>query len=105
MNYKLKFMITAEVSVVPLGVGTSVSGEVRKFIQKLRKSGLRVMPGPMCTAVEAGSVKDLFDAVEKAHNSLFEDGTKRVITTIKIDDRRDKDSRLKQKLDAIERSL
>ena len=94
-------MITAEVSVVPIGVGTSESRAVKKFIEGLKKSGLKVFPGPMCTAIETERVEELFDAIGEAHNDLFEEGFQRIITTIKIDDRRDKKSTIKHKLEAI----
>jgi uncharacterized protein (TIGR00106 family) len=94
-------MITAEVSVVPIGRGTSVSREVKDFVQRLRESGLKVVPGPLGTAVEAKNTGELFDALEKAHNACFSNDVKRIITTVKIDDRRDKDSSLDYKLKAI----
>ena len=96
-------MITAEVSVVPVGVGTSVGRIVKSFIQLLRKSGLKVIVGPASTAVEARNTKELFEIIDKAHNQLFDGSTvKRLITTIKIDDRRDKNSTLEYKLKAIQ---
>ncbi len=94
-------MITAELSVVPIGVGTSESRAVKKFIERLKKSGLKVFPGPMSTAIETDDVAELFGAIDEAHNDLFEEGFQRIITTIKIDDRMDKQSTIKHKLEAI----
>jgi uncharacterized protein (TIGR00106 family) len=94
-------MITAEVSVVQVGSGTSESEVVKKFIEGLNKSKLKIIPGSMCTAVEARNTSQLFEAIDKAHNDLFENGVQRIITTIKIDDRRDIDSTIQHKLEAI----
>lgn len=94
-------MITAEVSVEQIGVGTSESRAVKKFIEGLKKSGLKVFPGSMSTAIETERIGELFDAIEDAHNGLFEEGFQRIITTVKIDDRRDKKSTIKHKLEAI----
>jgi uncharacterized protein (TIGR00106 family) len=94
-------MITAEVSVVQVGSGTSESEVVKKFIEGLNKSKLKIIPGSMCTAVEARNTRQLFEAIDKAHNDLFETGVQRIITTIKIDDRRDIDSTIQHKLEAI----
>jgi uncharacterized protein (TIGR00106 family) len=94
-------MITAEVSVVQIGAGISESEVVKKFIEGLRKSKLKIIPGSMCTAIEARNTGQLFEAIDKAHNGLFENGVERIITTIKIDDRRDRDSTIHHKLEAI----
>jgi uncharacterized protein (TIGR00106 family) len=94
-------MITAEVSVLPVGIGTSVSKVVKRFLNGLRESDLKVVPGPLGTSIEAENLGELFEAIEKAHNSLFSDDVQRVVTSIKIDDRRDKDSTIDYKLKAI----
>jgi len=92
----------ADVSVVPLGEGTSVSRFVKKAVKALDGSGLKVQHGPMSTSLEAGSLDELFSAVRKAHDAVLAAGAKRVVTTIKIDDRRDKDHTMASKLRAIE---
>lgn len=96
-------MIVADVSVVPLGVGTSVSAYVRKAVRALDDSGLRVMHGPMSTSLEAGTVEEVFAAVGRAHDAVIAAGAKRVVTTVKIDDRRDKDHSMASKLGALGR--
>jgi uncharacterized protein (TIGR00106 family) len=94
-------VIVADVSVVPLGVGTSVSAYVKKAVKALDDSGLRVLHGPMSTSLEARTVDEVFAAVKNAHDAVLNAGAKRVLTTIKIDDRRDKDHTMASKLGAI----
>jgi uncharacterized protein (TIGR00106 family) len=94
-------MIVADVSVVPLGEGTSVSPLVRKAVKALDGSGLKAMHGPMSTSLEASSLDELFAAVRQAHEAVFSAGAKRVVTTVKIDDRRDKKHSMASKLDAV----
>jgi len=94
-------MIVADVSVVPLGEGPSVGGLVRKAVRSLDGSGLKTMHGPMSTSLEAGSIDELFAAVKKAHEAVFAAGAMRVVTTIKIDDRRDRDHSMASKMDAV----
>lgn len=89
-------------SVVPLGEGTSVSRFVKKAVNALDASGLKVRHGPMSTSLEARTLDELFAAVRKAHDAVVDAGAKRIITTIKIDDRRDKDHTMASKLNAIE---
>lgn len=96
-------MIVADVSVVPLGVGTSVSAYVKHAVRALDGSGLKVMHGPMSTSLEARTVDEVFAAVKKAHDAVVAAGAKRVVTTVKLDDRRDKDHSMASKLSALER--
>ena len=94
-------MIVADVSVVPLGVGTSVSAFVKEAVKALDGSGLKVIHGPMSTSLEARSLDELFAAVRMAHDAVIAAGAKRVVTTVKIDDRRDKEHTMASKMDAV----
>jgi len=93
-------VIVADISVVPLGEGTSVGALVRKAVKALDESGLKVMHGPMSTSFEAESLEELFAAVRKAHEAVFVAGARRVVTTVKIDDRRDRRHSMASKMDA-----
>jgi uncharacterized protein (TIGR00106 family) len=54
----------------------------------------------MGTNVE-GSLDEVFDIVKKCHTVLAEKGCRRISTTIKIDDRRDKVYTMKEKVDVV----
>jgi uncharacterized protein (TIGR00106 family) len=94
-------MIVAEVSVTVLGEGSSIGRFVQVAVKALRKSGLKTLPGPNCTSVEAGSIDEILGAVKAAHMAVVDTGAKRVVTTLKIDDRRDKPATMETKLRAI----
>lgn len=94
-------MIVAELSLIPMGTGTSASSYVRAVHQVLKDSGLKFVPGPMSTSIEAGSMKEIFEVVEKADAVLAEMGAGRIITTIKIDHRLDKEITIETKMEAI----
>ncbi len=94
-------MIIAEISVVPLGEGTSVSRFVKLVVNELKKSKLKTFSGPMCTSVEAASLDEVFAAVKAAHEAVINAGAKRVVTTLKIDDRRDKQATMITKMEAV----
>jgi len=94
--------IIAEFSVHPIGEGTSVSRYVRAALKELRKQkGLRLMVTPMATVIEAESLSEILQAVHRAHESLFKAGAKRAEFTLKVDDRRDKDRRMEDKVKAV----
>ncbi len=94
-------LIIAEVSIVPLGEGTSVGRYVKAALEALQSSGLNFRVGATSTAVEAGSMQELLSAAASIHEAVFSLGAKRVVTSLKIDDRRDKDARIESKLAAV----
>jgi uncharacterized protein YqgV (UPF0045/DUF77 family) len=55
----------------------------------------------MSTAVEAKSLQELFDLMEKANDKLVQMGVKRIITTIRIDMRLDKEISMQSKLSRV----
>jgi uncharacterized protein (TIGR00106 family) len=99
-------MAIVEVSVVPLGTRTtSVSGYVARAIRILeREADLKHEMTGMGTIIE-GDLDRILAAVRKMHEGVFEEGAARVITTIKIDDRRDKAQTVKGKLASVRKKL
>ena len=95
-------MIIAELTVVPLGTGTpSVSRYVAQAVAALKKMGLKPQITAMGTIIEAAELSVILDAVRKVHETVFEQGALRVVTTLKIDERRDKLGSIEQKLKAV----
>lgn len=88
-------MIIAEVSIFPLGTGMpSVSEYVKVAVRELEASGLKCTPGPMGTTVEAGTAEEAYAAIARAQAAgLRTRGRASVYTVIKMDERRDVESR------------
>lgn len=98
-------MAIVEVAVVPLGTGsTSLSQYVADCYKVLKQSGLKHQLTPMGTIIE-GDLDDILKLVRKLHEVPFAAGALRVSTTIKIDDRRDKNSSMEQKIRSVEKRL
>ena len=55
----------------------------------------------MSTIFEAEDIKEALDAIGAAHEAIFKTGIKRVITLIRIDDRRDKKVSMKNKVESL----
>ena len=91
-----------EINILPLGTETvSVSKYVKDALDILReKNNIQYQVTAMGTIIEARSVKTLLDIAEKMHKSIFADAT-RVVTTIKIDDRKDKKLTIQGKLGSV----
>ncbi len=98
-------MAVVEISVTPLGVGTSVSQYVAGCLQIVRESGIRYQLTPMGTILE-GDIGEILALVARMHESPFAAGAPRVSTLIKIDDRRDRtDHTMAGKVEAVQRRL
>lgn len=98
-------MAVAEVSVVPIGTDTaSVSRNVAHCVRIVEESGLAFELNPMGTVIE-GSIDSILEVVSKMHEGTFGDGVVRVLTTVKIDDRRDKPLTMSGKLEAVRSAL
>jgi uncharacterized protein (TIGR00106 family) len=94
-------MPIAEISIVPIGTtSTSLSSYVAACLEVLEGSGLTYEVHGMGTIIE-GDLKDLFETTLKMHEVPFKAGALRVVTTIKIDDRRDKKTSAKSKVNAV----
>ncbi|MFD3448761.1 MTH1187 family thiamine-binding protein [Microbacteriaceae bacterium 4G12] len=100
-------MAIVDVSIIPIGTGTtSVSEYVAEVHKVLEKNADRVKYKltPMNTIIE-GELSILLDVIAQMHEVPFEKGAARVATTIRIDDRRDKESTMEKKLQAVQSKL
>jgi uncharacterized protein (TIGR00106 family) len=87
----------AEIQVVPLGAGVSVRKEVMRAHAIIKDSGLVVQLHSYGTNVE-GELGLIFETIEKVHETLHAEGTVRLMTSMKIGTRTDKDASLAGKL-------
>ena len=77
-----------EICVYPLGTDDpSISKEVSAVFDVLDSCGLQYEMSVMGTIVE-GSVDELLTLARKLHESVFSETVRRVVTMIRIDDRR-----------------
>ncbi len=99
-------MALLEITVVPLGTeSTSVSKYVAACHKVLEKEeGIEYELTPMGTVIE-GEIDKLFEVAKELHHVPFKEGAKRVSTSMKIDDRRDKVSTIKGKVESVESKL
>jgi uncharacterized protein (TIGR00106 family) len=87
----------AQLSVYPIGVGTSLGRFVRRGVAVIEASGLPYEVGGMSTSVEAPDLETLFDLIKKVHAAHVNEGAQRVVIDLKIDDRRDKKATIASK--------
>jgi uncharacterized protein (TIGR00106 family) len=99
-------MTLAEISVIPLGTETpSVSKYVAQAVKVLQQEeGIKYELTAMGTIVE-GELDNILAVAKKMHEAIFSEGVARVVTTITIDDRRDRSSTMGSKTESLRREL
>ncbi|UCD14119.1 MAG: MTH1187 family thiamine-binding protein [Thermoplasmatales archaeon] len=95
-------MIIAQLSIAPVGKSVSLSRYVKIAIETLKKENIKFETNAMATVFEIEDLDTLFNIVQKAHTSVLASGVERVITELKIDDRRDKNATIKTKLKSVQ---
>jgi uncharacterized protein (TIGR00106 family) len=96
--------VLADLTVVPLGVGISLSRYVAACEKILSEVGLTTRLHAYGTNV-AGDWDVFFGAVRRCHERLHEMGAPRVMTTIKVGTRTDRDQTLEDKIHSVESKL
>ncbi len=98
-------MAMVEISIVPVGTKSpSVSAYVARAIEILEKSGLKYELGPMGTVIE-GDLDIILKVAAEMHRSTFDAECLRVVTNLKIDERRDKPMSMQGKIRAVKKRL
>lgn len=93
----------AEISVVPIGQGVSLSKYIAKAVDIIEKSGLEYKITDMGTII-SGEWDEVMNVVKECHYSIMQDAG-RVLTHITLDERSDKKYKLDDKIKAVERNL
>lgn len=97
-------MITAEISLVPVGSrsGTSMSKEIALAFDAISAiKDLRATLTPLGTQIQSKSMVDILNAINIAHEAVKSSGIKRIISIVHIDERLDKEQNLDQKVDSV----
>jgi uncharacterized protein (TIGR00106 family) len=76
---------------------------VKIVLESLENDKIRYEVGAMSTVIEIDDLDKLFEIVKKAHQKVIDAGAKRVLTDLKIDDRKDKDATIATKLESVTR--
>ena len=96
--------VIADLCVVPLGVGVSVSKEVAACERVLREAGLSVRLHAYGTNIE-GEWDDVFAAVKRCHEVLHQMGVQRITSTLRFGTRIDRAQTIDDKVRSVEEKL
>jgi uncharacterized protein (TIGR00106 family) len=115
-----QMIVHAEISVIPIGSATIISNELReKEIKPTSMSkeiavafeaisqikDIKIMLTSMGTQIESNNIQNVLKAVEAAHQAIKEIGVKRIISTVRIDERLDKAYTLEDKVKSVKEKL
>ena len=99
-------MITAELIIIPIGTSkTSLSEYIAAAVAALDSDGIKYELTGMGTLLESDDLGKIFSAITAAHEAVFENGAERVATSIKIDERRDEERTIKDKISSVNQKL
>jgi len=100
-------LIHAEISVYPIGTSnTSVSFYIAKGIESIQNmEGIRYQINPMGTVLESDSIDKIYGASKSIMEVVHNLGVNRVEVILKIDSRRDKERKLEDKMESINKYL
>ena len=119
MTSKVQPLVHAEISVIPIfGSGaavaesdpesdTGMSKQIAIAFDAIRRvKDVNAILTPMGTQIETGRFENILKAIEAAHQSLrTTSGIKRIVSTIRIDERLDKSATLEDKVKSVKEKI
>jgi uncharacterized protein (TIGR00106 family) len=96
--------VIADLCVVPIGVGVSVSEHVAACQRVLQEAGLKTHVHSYGTNIE-GEWDAVFAAIKRCHEVVHAMGAPRISTTIKVGTRTDREQSMEEKVDSVRRKL
>jgi uncharacterized protein (TIGR00106 family) len=96
--------VIADICIIPLGVGVSVSNEIAVCERIFAEAGLRTTLHAYGTNVE-GEWDRVFAAVKRCHEALHAAGVPRISTTMKFGTRTDRKQTMADKVRSVEEKL
>jgi uncharacterized protein (TIGR00106 family) len=102
LEVMMKGQVIAEVSIIPIGTSdTGISRYIAACLEVLEsRKDISYRLTPMGTIIE-GPLDKVLEVIHKMHDVPFDKGASRVVTFLKIDDRRDKSSTMAGKIESV----
>ena len=96
--------VIVDVSIIPLGVGLSLSPYVAECEKIFKEAGLTTMLHANGTNIE-GEWDKVFEAIKKCHERLHQMGVPRISTNVRIGTRIDKGQSMIDKIKSVEEKM
>ena len=96
--------VIADISIVPIGVGVSLSRYVAACEKVLKEAGLETRLHAYGTNIQ-GEWDEVFSAIKRCHEAVHGMGAPRVSTVIKVGTRTDRKQTMDDKVQSVEAKL
>lgn len=96
--------VIADLCIVPLGVGISVSDYIAAAVEELRAAGLETELHAYGTNVE-GEFDQVFGALKSCLERIHKMGAPRISCTIKLGTRTDREQTMREKVESVQKKL
>jgi len=96
--------VIADLCVIPMGIGVSVSREVAECERILAEAGLKTRLHAYGTNIE-GEWDDVFGAIKRCHEAVHAMGVPRISSTIRVGTRTDRQQTMEDKISSVETKL
>ena len=96
--------VLADLCVVPIGVGVSVSEYIALCEKILSDAGLKTILHSYGTNIE-GEWDDVFSAIKKCHEEIHKMGAPRISTTLRFGTRTDREQTMDDKINSVQLKL
>jgi uncharacterized protein (TIGR00106 family) len=96
--------VIADICIVPIGVGVSVSNYIAACERVLEEAGLSPQLHSYGTNVE-GEWDDVFGAIKRCHEVVHDMGAPRITSSLRFGTRTDRTQTLAGKINAVEARL
>jgi uncharacterized protein (TIGR00106 family) len=96
--------VIADLCIVPIGIGVSVSREIAICERILAEAGLKTHLHAYGTNIE-GDWDVVFAAVKRCHEALHAAGVPRISSTMRFGTRTDRDQKMEDKIRSVEEKM
>lgn len=104
-TWSVKIMkIIAELSIIPIGVGLSLSEYIAECERILKSKGLQTQLHAEGTNVE-GELDDVFEAIKACIDAMHKQGVPRLVTNVKVSSRTDKQETMRDRINSVENKI
>ena len=101
---RIEMKVIADLCVIPMGIGVSVSREVAVCERILAEAGLKTRLHAYGTNIE-GEWDDVFAAIKRCHDTIHAMGVPRISTNIRLGTRTDREQTMDDKVRSVEQKL
>ena len=102
-------VITAEISIIPIRLNnktTGMSKEIAAVYDAIKEiKDTKITLTGMGTQIETRNLERILKIIEVSHKTLREIGVKRIISSVRIDERLDKSQTLNNKIRSVKQKL